>query len=66
LPITRWDDALRPDDGFVALALAWHLAGAFPLWLTGRIESAAWAGLLLLGGYIALATPFSFWINTSG
>jgi len=46
--------------GFVALALAWHLAGALPLWLTGRVESAAWAGLLLLGGYIALGNAIQF------
>jgi len=46
--------------GFVALALAWHLFGALPLWLAGRIESAAWAGLLLLGGYIALGNVLAF------
>jgi hypothetical protein len=64
--------------GFVALALAWHLVGALPLWLTGRIESAAWAGLLLLGGYITLGQILQFldkhvgllvalpWVFTSG
>jgi hypothetical protein len=46
--------------GFAALALAWHLVGALPLWLTGKIESAAWAGLLLLGGYIALGHAIQF------
>jgi hypothetical protein len=60
MPITPWDDALLPTMGFVALALAWHLVGALPLWLTGRIESAAWAGLLLLGGYISLGHFFRF------
>jgi hypothetical protein len=59
-PISRWDDALVPTMGFVALALAWHLVGALPLWLMGRVESAAWAGLLLLGGYIALGNAIQF------
>jgi hypothetical protein len=59
-PITTWDDALLPTMGFVALALAWHLAGALPLWLTGRIESAAGAGMLLLGGYIAFGNVLQF------
>src|SRR5205814_2009810 len=59
-PIIRSDDALVPTMGFVALALAWHLTGALPLWFTGRIESAAWAGLLLLGGYIALGNFIQF------
>jgi hypothetical protein len=59
-PISRWDDALVPTMGFVALALAWHLVGALPLWLTGKVESAAWAGLLLLGGYIALGNAIQF------
>jgi hypothetical protein len=54
------DDALVPTMGFVALALAWHLVGALPLWLTGRIESAAFAGLLLLGGYIAFGNVLQF------
>ncbi len=54
------DDALGPILGFAALALAWHLVGALPLWFTGRIESAAWAGLLLLGGYIALGNLLQF------
>jgi hypothetical protein len=56
----RRDDALVPTMGFVALALAWHLVGALPLWLTGRIESAAWAGLLLLGGYIGFGNVLQF------
>jgi len=60
LPLYRLDEALVPTMGFVALALAWHLVGALPLWLTGRIESAAWAGLLLLGGYIALGNAIQF------
>jgi hypothetical protein len=60
LPITRLDEALVPTMGFVALALAWHLIGALPLWLTGRIESAAWAGLLLLGGYIGSGNLLQF------
>jgi len=59
-PTIRSDGALIPTMSFVALALAWHLAGAFPLWLTGRIESAAWAGLVLLGGYIALGNAIQF------
>ena len=60
LPIPRLDDALVPAMGLVALALSWHLVGALPLWLTGRIESAAWAGLLLLGGYIAFGNVLQF------
>src|SRR5207247_3689509 len=57
---TRQDEGLSPTMGFVALALAWHLVGALPVWLTGRIESPAWAGLLLLGGYIALGNAIQF------
>jgi len=60
VPIVPSDDALVPTMGFAALALAWHLVGALPLWLTGRIESAAGAGLLLLGGYIALGNAIRF------
>ena len=60
LPIPRLDDSLVPAMSFVALALSWHLVGALPLWLTGRIESAAWAGLLLLGGYIAFGNVLQF------
>jgi len=60
LPIPRLDDAFVPTMGLVALALAWHLVGALPLWLTGRIESAALAGLLLLGGYIAFGNVLQF------
>ena len=60
LPASRLDDALVPTMGFAALALAWHLAGALPLWLTGRIESPAWAGLVLLGGYIAFGHILQF------
>ena len=60
VPIQRLDDSLVPTMGFVALALSWHLVGALPLWLTGRIESAAWAGLLLLGGYIAFGNVLQF------
>jgi len=59
-PITPRDGALLPTMGFAALALAWHLVGALPLWLTGKIECAAWAGLLLLGGYIALGHAIQF------
>jgi len=58
--VTRQDGGLIPTMGFVALALAWYLFGALPLWLAGRIESAAWAGLLLLGGYIALGNVLAF------
>jgi hypothetical protein len=46
--------------GFVALALAWFTFALVLLWLAGRIESAAWAGLLLLGGYIALGNVLAF------
>src|SRR5207245_1727335 len=60
LPIARLDDALVPAMGLVALALSWHLVGALPLWLTGRIESAAWPGLLLLGGYSAFGNILQF------
>jgi len=60
LPIVGRDDVSIPTMGFVALALAWHLVGALPLWLAGRIDSAAWAGLLLLGGYIALGNAIQF------
>ncbi len=60
LPIVRWDRAVIPTMGFVALALAWHLVGALPLWLTGRIESPAWAGLLVLAGYIVLGNTLQF------
>jgi len=66
LPIVGREDVSIPTMGFVALALAWHLVGALPLWLAGRIDSAAWAGLLLLGGYIALGNAIQFWTNTSG
>ena len=60
LPFWRRNSALNPTMCFVALALAWHLVGASPLWLTGRIASPAWAGLLLLGGYIGLANALEF------
>jgi hypothetical protein len=60
LPAKRADNSLDPTMGFVALALAWHLVGALPLWCTGRIESAAWAGLLILGGYIALGNVIQY------
>ena len=60
LSILSFNDALVPAMGLVALALSWHLVGALPLWLTGRIESAAWAGLLLLGGYIAFGNILQF------
>ncbi|MEO8426272.1 MAG: hypothetical protein ABI651_04085 [Verrucomicrobiota bacterium] len=57
---TQREGALVPMIGFVALALAWQLVGGLSVWLAGRIESAAWAGLLLLGGYIALGNAFAF------
>jgi hypothetical protein len=60
LPFLRQDNALNPTMCFVALGLAWHLVGALPLWLTGRIASPAWAGLLLLGGYVGLANALQF------
>ena len=60
LPLVQHDRVLSPTMGFVALALAWHLVGALPLWLAGRIESPAWAGLLLLGSYIALGNLVQF------
>jgi hypothetical protein len=60
LPMVGRDEISVPTMGFFALALAWHLVGALPLWLTGRIESAAWAGLLLLGGYIAFGNVLKF------
>ena len=59
-PVLRQDGGLIPTLGFVTLALVWHLVGALPLWLAGRIESPAWAGLLLLGGYIALGNLVQF------
>ena len=58
--VTQRDAGLIPVMGFVALPLAWHLVGALSFWLAGRIESAAWAGLLLLGSYIALGNVFAF------
>jgi len=60
LPIVRWDYVLVPTTCFAALSLAWHLFGALPLWQTGRVESPAWAGLLLLGGYIVLGNVLQF------
>jgi hypothetical protein len=58
--VTRQDGGLIPAVGFVALALAWHLVGVLPVWITGRIESAVWAGLLLLGGYVAFGNALQF------
>jgi hypothetical protein len=58
--LARQDGALYPTAGFVALALGWHLVGALPVWLTGRIGSPAWAGLLALAGYIALGQVLHF------
>src|ERR1051325_3980425 len=59
-PFVRQEGALVPFTGFVALVVVWCLVGALPLWLTGRIPSPAWAGLLLLVFLIGMGQVLQF------
>lgn len=60
LPMVRSEDELAPAAVFIALALTWHLVGALPLWLTGRIPGIAWAALVTLGFYIVALNAVQF------
>jgi hypothetical protein len=51
---------------FTACGLAWHLTGALPVWLAGRIPGVSIAGLLLIGGYIAIGNVVSFFVQRFG
>ena len=51
---------------FTTLALGWNIAGAIPLWLGGWVKSAAWAGLIYLGGFIALLNVTHYFLEYHG